>query len=125
MLPAFQPEPELAAGLNLPIVEERPVTPIVSLGSVTRTRHFIEANTRPVDMAHLKNDCVVPVFSKDNEVTISHQSFVETVWDAAHRMFPQESIDTPDIVVSHLIKGRLPEALTKPVNHLLETDQAI
>ncbi|OUN76600.1 hypothetical protein B5G09_09810 [Alistipes sp. An54] len=82
MLPAFQPEPEFAAGLNLPIVEERPVTPIVSLGSVTRTRHFIEANTRPVDMAHLKNDCVVPVFSKDNEVTISHQSFIETVLGA-------------------------------------------
>ena len=73
MLPAFQPNPEFAAGLNLPmveeatIVEERPVTPIVSLGTVPRTRHFIEANTKPVDMAHLKNDCVVPVFSKDND----------------------------------------------------------
>lgn len=55
MLPAFQPNPEFAAGLNLPveeatIVEERPTTPIVSLGSVPRTRHFIEANTKPVDM---------------------------------------------------------------------------
>ncbi len=68
MLPAFQPNPEFAAGVNLPmveeatIVEERPVTPIVSLGSVPRTRHFIEANTKPVDMAHLKNDCVVFCF---------------------------------------------------------------
>lgn len=36
MLPAFQPNPEFAVGLNLSveeaaIVEERPVTPIVSL----------------------------------------------------------------------------------------------
>ena len=148
MLPAFQPNPEFAAGLNLPIVEEativeeRPVAPIVSLGTAPRTRHFIEANTKPVDMAHLKNDCVVPVFSKDNEVTISHQSFIETVLGAAHRMFPQESIDTPDIVVSHrmfpqesidtpdivvshIIKGRIPEAIHKPVNQLLETDKTI
>lgn len=130
MLPAFQPEPEFVVGLNLPveeatIVEERPVTPIVSLGTVPRTRHFIEANTKPVDIAHLKNDCVVPVFSKDNEVTISHQSFIETVLGAAHRMFSQESIDTPDIVVSHIIKGRIPEAIHKPVNQLLETDKTI
>lgn len=116
--------------MNLPveeatIVEERPATPIVSLGTVPRTRHFIEANTKPVDMAHLKNDCVVPVFSKDNEVTISHQSFIETVWNAAHRLFPQEAIDTPDIVVSHIIKGRIPEAIHKPVNLLLETDKTI
>ena len=130
MLPAFQPNPEFAVGLNLPvkeatIVEERSVTPIVSLGTIPRTRHFIEANTKPVDMAHLKNDCVVPVFSKDNEVTISHQSFIETVLGAAHRMFPQEAIDTPDIVVSHIIKGRIPEAIHKPVNQLLETDKTI
>ena len=54
MLPAFQPEPEFAVGLNLPMVEEatfveeRPVTPIVSLGTVPRTRHFIEANIWPI-----------------------------------------------------------------------------
>ena len=131
MLPAFQPNPEFAAGWNLPMVEEatfveeRPATPIVSLGNTPRTRHFIEANTKPVDMAHLKNDCVVPVFSKDNEVTISHQSFIETVWTAAHRLFPQEAIDTPEIVVSHIIKGRIPEAIYKPVNQLLETDKTI
>lgn len=69
---------------------------------VRHNRHFIEANTKPVDIAHLKNDCIVPVFSKDNEGTISHQSFIETVLSAAHRMFPQEVIDAPDIVVSHI-----------------------
>ena len=112
MYPAFQPNAEFAVGLNsdspfldnpaaevATTVEEQPATPIVPLG-VRHNRHFIEANTKPVDIAHLRTDCVVPVFSKDNEVTISHQSFIETVLGAAHRMFPQEVIDTPDIVVS-------------------------
>jgi hypothetical protein len=40
-------------------------------------------------------------------------------------MFPQEVIDAPDIVVSHIIKGRIPEAIHKPVNQLLETDKTI
>ena len=137
MYPAFQPNAEFAVGLNsdspfldnpaaevATTVEEQPATPIVPLG-VRHNRHFIEANTKPVDIAHLRTDCVVPVFSKDNEVTISHQSFIETVLGAAHRMFPQEVIDAPDIVVSHIIKGRIPEAIHKPVNQLLETDKTI
>ena len=137
MYPAFQPNAEFAVGLNADnpfldnptaegttTVEERPATPVIPLG-VRHNRHFIEANTKPVDIAHLRNDCVVPVFSKDNEVTISHQSFIETVLGAAHRMFPQEVIDAPDIVVSHIIKGRIPEAIHKPVNQLLETDKTI
>ena len=142
MYPAFQPNPEFAVGLNsdnpfldnpatevATTVEERPAQSattgvVVPLG-VRHNRHFIEANTKPVDIAHLRTDCVVPVFSKDNEVTISHQSFIETVLGAAHRMFPQEVIDAPDIVVSHTIKGRIPEAIHKPVNQLLETDKTI
>ena len=34
-----------------------------------RRKHFIEANTEPIDMTRLKSDCIVPVFSKDNEMT--------------------------------------------------------
>ena len=151
MYPAFQPDAAFAVGLNAdnpfaePVpaasaipasmedataAEERPAriastTPVIVPLGVRHNRHFIEANTKPVDIAHLREDCVVPVFSKDNEVTISHQSFIETVLGAAHRMFPQEVIDAPDIVVSHIIKGRIPEAIHKPVNQLLETDKTI
>ena len=32
---------------------------------------FIEANTVDVTMEHLKNDCIIPVFAKDNEATLS------------------------------------------------------
>ena len=33
-------------------------------------------------MQYLKEECITPVFSKDNDVTISHSSFIETVWEA-------------------------------------------
>lgn len=86
---------------------------------------FIEANTKEVTIEHLKNDCVVPVFSKDNEITISHPAFIESVWEAANRVFPHEAIEEPAIRVSHVIKGRTPEAIHKPVKDLLETDKTI
>ena len=76
-------------------------------------------------MGHLKNECIIPVFSKDNEVTISHHSFIEAVYDAANEVFRGERVDNPDVRVSHIIKGRIPEAMDKPVNLLLDSDRAI
>ena len=86
---------------------------------------FIEANTKEVTIEHLKEDCIVPVFSKDNEITISHPNFIEAVWEAVNRVFPSESIELPEIRVSHIIKGRTPEAIYKPVKDLLEEDKTI
>lgn len=90
-----------------------------------KRKHFIEANTNEVNLIHLKNDCVVPVFSKDNEITISHSSFIETVQEAAYKYFTGESIETPEIMASHIVKGRIPDAIYKPVNELLESDKTI
>lgn len=42
----------------------------------TSTNPFIEANTQEVSLEHLKKDCIIPVFSKDNESTISHYQFI-------------------------------------------------
>lgn len=91
----------------------------------SNAKHFIEANTKETDLFHLKNECIVPVFSKDNEITISHPNFIETVWNAANKFFPNERFLEPDIRVSHVIKGRIPEAIYKSVNQLLETDKTI
>lgn len=66
--------------------------------------HFLEANTMEVTMQHLKEDCIIPVFAKDNELTIPHPAFIDTVYDAANTFFSGESIDKPDIRVSHVIK---------------------
>ena len=100
------------------------VEPVLS-GREVKRLPFIEANTKEVSMVHLKNECIVPVFSKDNEITISHPNFIETVWEAANRVFPNESIELPEIRVSHIIKGRTPEAIHKPVKDLLEEDKTI
>lgn len=90
---------------------------------VKKVNHFIEANTMEIDLQHLQSDCIVPVFSKDNELTISHNAFIETVWEVANTFFTGETIDKPDIRVSHIVKGRIPEAVHKPANQLLESDK--
>ena len=111
---------------TVPITESQARNiPLLGTNPSPSSRHFIESNTKSVDLAHLKQDCVVPVFSKDNEVTVSHQNFIETVWSAAHKQFPCEVIDQPEIRVSHIVKGRIPEAIHKPVGQLLESDKTI
>ena len=103
---------------------EHPTEPNLEQRPVKRLP-FIEANTKEVSVGHLKDDCIIPVFSKDNEVTISHHVFIETVYDAANEVFRGERVDSPDVRVSHIIKGRIPEAINKPVNQLLESDKTI
>lgn len=79
---------------------------------------FIEANTESISLSHLKEKCVIPVWSKDNEITLSHQEFVETALSAVTTIFPNEAIGTPEIRVSHQIKGRTPDALHIPTKDL-------
>ena len=68
-----------------------------------RVNHFIEANTQEVSLSHLKNDCITPVFAKDNELTVNHAAFIETVWEAANSYYNGETIGTPNVRVSHVI----------------------
>ncbi|MFV0537094.1 MAG: DUF3871 family protein, partial [Dysgonomonas sp.] len=50
------------------VIETRRVqSPVIT--DIKRTP-FVEANTKEVTIQHLTNECVVPVFSKDNEITI-------------------------------------------------------
>jgi hypothetical protein len=81
---------------------------------------FIEANTEEVSLSHLKEKCVIPVFTKDNEITLSHQEFIETALSAVSSIFPNESLNGPEIRVSHQIKGRTPDALHVPAKDLYE-----
>ena len=66
----------------------------------TKRSPFIEANTMEVTIEHLKNDCIIPTFAKDNEVCISHQSFIESVYEAAKDFYHGETICTPEIRLS-------------------------
>lgn len=83
---------------------------------------FIEANTLEVSLAHLQNDCIIPVFA-DNEKIISHQEFIECVLNCVQKVYPFEKIASPEIRVSHTIKGRTSDALHKSTKDLLESEQ--
>ena len=92
---------------------------------VTKSSPFIEANTKDVSFLHLKNDCTIPVFSKDNECTIPHYKFIDTVSSCVKAIFSRQQILQPELRVSHVIKGRTPEAIGKPVKELTENDKTI
>lgn len=88
-------------------------------------RSFIEANATAVDMDHLKNDCTIPVFAKDNECTISHYEFINSTKEVVESILNYNGVLKPDIRVSHVIKGRTPNAIGKPAKELQEHEKTI
>jgi hypothetical protein len=90
----------------------------------TKDSQFMEANTTNVELEHLRQDCIIPTF-KDNEQTISHSELIETTYASIQTLFGNQAISVPDIRVSHEIKGRIPEAIGKPVKDLLEHEKTI
>jgi hypothetical protein len=88
-------------------------------------RNFIEANTIEVSLNHLKNDCTIPVFAKDNECTISHYEFINSTKEVVEDILNYKGVLKPDIRVSHVIKGRVPTAIGKPAKELLEHEKTI
>jgi hypothetical protein len=86
---------------------------------------FIEANTIEVSLEHLKNDCNIPVFAKDNETTISHFEFINTIRNVIKDALEYQGELIPEIRVSHVIKGRIPSAIGKPAKELLEEEKTI
>ncbi len=91
----------------------------------TSDNRFILANTEPISYGDLKHKCIIPVFSKDNESTISHSEFIDAVGLAVDKFFSAEDILHPAIRISHPIKGRIPEAMGKPAELLLEQEKTI
>jgi len=86
---------------------------------------FIESNTSEVSLSHLRDDSIIPVFSKDNECTISHPDFIEAAKEAILNVFPNHYIQSPNIRVSHVVKGRIPSAIGKPAKELLAHEKTI
>lgn len=86
---------------------------------------IIEANTIDVKLQHLKTDCTIPVFAKDNERTISHQEFIECAMEAIEAVFGRNTYLQPEIRVSHTIKGRTPDAIHKSANELMDHEKTI
>jgi hypothetical protein len=91
----------------------------------TSDDRFIVANTQGIPFGDLKHKCIIPVFAKDNESTISHIEFIEAAGEACHSYFSGERILNPAIRVSHPIKGRIPEAMGKPAELLEEHEKTL
>ena len=88
-------------------------------------KSFIEANTIQVDLEHLKNECVIPVFARDNESTISHYEFIKYTEDVITSVLSNSIQLKEEVRVSHMIKGRIPSAIGKPAKDLLEHEKTL
>ncbi|MEY8850025.1 DUF3871 family protein [Psychroserpens sp. XS_ASV72] len=109
------------------IANPKPEQMIQDVFTITHnsSSNFIEANTQVVSLEHLKKDCIIPVFSKDNESTISHFQFINETRQIAKELFPELTINQPNIRVSHIVKGRVPSAIGKPAKELKEHEKTI
>ena len=58
--------------------------------------NFIESNTSGITLEELERNCIVPSFS-DNQLTISHQTFIHRIEDAARSYFTGENFGNTEI----------------------------
>lgn len=91
-------------------------------GNLKPSVNFLEANTFASSVDELRESCVVPTWA-NQELTISHQDFIQTVHDVATTFFHGEQVNLPEIRVSHIVRGRIPSALHKKASELLETEK--
>jgi len=104
------------------IITEAPFTPDIDKQA---EKHFITANTIAGNLPEMKSVHIIPVFNKDNEPTISHTDFIESMQDVSADFFHGEHILKPTIRLSHSIQGRVPEAKNKPANQLFDWEKTI
>ena len=95
---------------------------VVEQPAIKSNVSFLEANTNQITLDELRNQCVVPTWA-NQELTISHQNFIEAVHDAAQSFYQGETVTAPDIRVSHIVRGRTPNALGKRASELLECEK--
>ena len=86
--------------------------------------NFIESNTSGITLEELEQNCIVPSFA-DNQLTISHQTFIHRIEEAAYHSFTDESFGKTEIRVSHKILGRVPSALHKKKEDLSPEDETV
>lgn len=95
---------------------------IVTEESEKKQCPFILGNTIELDMQRLEDDYLVPVFSRDNNQTISHTEFINTVSDAAQTFFQGEQFNEPVVRVSHEMKLRTRKGTGKLIENLQADD---
>lgn len=84
--------------------------------------NFIESNTSAISLEELSEKSIVPTFA-DNSLTVSHQSFIESVIEAGKSVFGE--LTPVEIRVSHQINGRVPTALQKKASELTDEEKTV
>ena len=114
MLPvAAQPLIDFSDAEDAVIVEDPVVQSSVS---------FLDANTNAISLEELASTCVVPTWG-NQDLTISHQDFINCIHEAAKDFYRGETVNDPSIRVSHIVRGRTPDALGKRASELLECEK--
>lgn len=111
--------PQSNVGTTIEGVFEEPIN------QASTDKPFILANTEACNLIELRDNHIIPVFIKDNEPLISHSEFIEATVKVASEIYVGETILSPNIRVSHPIKGRIPEARNKSANELEEWEKTI
>ena len=97
--------------------------PSITNNIITTDKPFIEANTLPMTLEEIKEDHIIPVFTKDNTPLINQYELID--------LFSEEIINigekpsNPEIRVSHPIKGRIPAARNKKAIDLLPHEKTL
>jgi hypothetical protein len=84
--------------------------------------NFIESNTSAITLEELSEKSIVPTFA-DNTLTVSHQSFIQSVIEAGQEVFGE--LTPVEIRVSHQINGRIPTALHKKASELTDEEKTV
>ena len=84
--------------------------------------NFIESNTSAITLEELSEKSIVPTFA-DNTLTVSHQSFIQSVIEAGQTVFGE--LTPVEIRVSHQINGRIPTALQKKASELTDDEKTV
>ena len=98
------------------------VEPIAEVNTKQSSVSFLDANTNAITLEELSASCVVPTWG-NQELTISHQDFISCVHEAASDFYKGETLNSPEIRVSHIVRGRTPDALGKKASELLESEK--
>ncbi|NSL89329.1 DUF3871 family protein [Chitinophaga sp. Mgbs1] len=111
---------EQTAFLTLPTTRS-----YIDFEEMSTNKPFLQANTEEFTFQEIRKDHTIPCFAKDNEPLISHCDFIDATTGIISDLFKGEIILSPNIRLSHPIKGRIPEAKDKAAKDLLEHEKTL
>lgn len=102
-----------------------PVKSYIDFEEVSTSKPFLQANTEEFIFSEIRKEHTIPCFARDNEPLISHCDFIDLTAQVAGDIFSREAILSPNIRLSHPIKGRIPEAKEKAAKDLLDYEKTL